>query len=475
MIKIDKKLFEYVICKKSMFDAEYLSSIVDHYNPLYFDNEDVRCVLSIIVDFFGKHNKIPNITEIKLLLIDDTQKEHIKNVLNIFKTIDDAKDFNDDELIENTEQFLRERAVYMALLRTTENLSNANIIDTSAILETFNQACTISLVDDIGFDYFERIDDHCNDLNKPNNVIPIMWNYIDERIGGGVQAEGKALYVFTGFTNVGKSIFLGNIAMNIVKQNKTVLLVSLEMSEQMYSKRISSSISQIPYSIIHEHVDELKTHIMTFKDNHNAKLIIKEFPTKQVTVNHLNSYISKLIKRGIKPDVLIVDYVNLFKSNKKNVGLYDEVKDIAEQLRGTTYKFKCPCITASQLGRSAAGVSEPGMEKTSESIGLPFTADAQFSIWSEDGDKEAGLIHVGIQKNRFGPNFGHTTLDIVYETLTIKERPLFTTMTNATVKSSNSTIDDIARSMGASKTPAPPINIDKPALISKDKPEGFPF
>jgi|688.fasta_scaffold180077_2 replicative DNA helicase len=474
MIKLDKKLFEYVICKNAMFDAEYLSSIVDHYNPLYFDNEDVRCILSIIVDFFGKHNKIPNMTEIKVLLTDDTQKEHIRSLLAILKTIDDAKDYNGDELIENTEQFLRERAVYMALLRTTENLSNSNIIDTSAILETFNQACTISLVDDLGFDYFERVDDHLNDLNKPNNVIPIGWSFIDERIGGGIQAEGKALYVFTGFTNVGKSIFLGNIAMNIVKQNKVVLLISLEMSEQMYSKRISSSISQIPYSIIHEHVDELKTHIMTFKDNHNAKLIIKEFPTKGVTVNHLNSYISKLIKRGIKPDVLVVDYVNLFKSNKKNVGLYDEVKDIAEQLRGTTYKFKCPCITASQLGRSAAGVSEPGMEKTSESIGLPFTADAQFSIWSEEGDKQAGLIHLGIQKNRFGVNFGHTTLDIVYETLTIKERPIFTTMTNATVKSSDDTIDDIQKALSASKTPIP---AKAPTSVSTDPtdPLGLPY
>jgi hypothetical protein len=171
---------------------------------------------------------------------------------------------------------------------------------------------------------------------------------------------------------------------------------------------------------------------------------------------------------------LVVDYVNLFKSNKKNVGLYDEVKDIAEQLRGTTYKFKCPCITASQLGRSAAGVSEPGMEKTSESIGLPFTADAQFSIWSEEGDKQAGLIHLGIQKNRFGVNFGHTTLDIVYETLTIKERPIFTTMTNATVKSSDDTIDDIQKALSASKTPIP---AKAPTSVSTDPtdPLGLPY
>jgi replicative DNA helicase len=452
MAKIDKKFFEYIICYNAINDLQYLSSIVDHFNSKYFDNEDVRTVLTIVVEFFNKHHKKPNLTEIKILLTDETQLNHFKNILQIFKTVD--KEYTEEALYENTEQFLRERAVFYALLDTTDFINKTEKIDTSDILDKFNQACTISLVDDIGFDYFENIDKHCENLKKPNNVIPIGWKWLDERIGGGVSAEGKSLYVFTGFTNVGKSIFLGNIAINLIKQNKIVLLVSLEMSEDMYAKRISSTISQLPYSSIHQHVDELKADIIQFKNQHNSKLIIKEFPTKGITVNHLNSFISKLIKKGIKPDVLIVDYLNLFKGSKKNAGLYDEVKDIAEQLRATTYKFNMPCISASQLGRSAAGVSEPGMEKTSESIGLSFTADVQCSIWSEEGDKQAGIIHMGIQKNRFGVNYGYTTLRIKYDTLTLEEMPQFTSLSNNDLKSSDDALNDLNKKF-SNGDPAP--------------------
>ena len=430
-----------------MYDAQYLSAITDYYNPSYIDNEDIKLILNIVVEFFNKHNKTPNLTEIKVHLTDEGQQAQFKNVLQTFKTLD--SEYNEDELYANTEQFLRERAVFYALLNTTETLSKTDVVDTEEILQRFDQACTISLVDDLGFDYLERIKDHCEDLRKPNRVIPIGWKWLDDLIGGGLDAEGKAIYVFTGFTNVGKSIFLGNIALNIIKQDKVVLLVSLEMSEKMYAKRMSSSISQLPFSTLHEHTDELDKNLTTFKDAHGtAKLIIKEFPTKGVTINHLNSFISKLIKKGIKPDVIVVDYLNLFKGSKKGAGLYDEVKDIAEQLRGTTYRFNMPCVTASQLGRSAAGVSEPGMEKTSESIGTSFTADVQCSIWSEDGDKAVGQIHLGMQKNRFGQNYGSTTLSIKYETLTLTEKPQFTTLTNTDLKQSDDFLTDFNKQIG---------------------------
>jgi hypothetical protein len=124
----------------------------------------------------------------------------------------------------------------------------------------------------------------------------------------------------------------------------------------------------------------------------------------------------------------VVDYLNLMKNAHKTSGLYEDVKEISEQLRALTYRFRLPCITASQLNRKGAGLADPGMETTSESIGLSFTADCQFSIWSDESDKAQGLIHLGIQKNRFGLNSGSITLKIDYKTLTITE-PLITPTT----------------------------------------------
>jgi replicative DNA helicase len=228
--------------------------------------------------------------------------------------------------------------------------------------------------------------------------------------------------VFCGATNVGKSIFLGNIATNILKQQKTVLLISLEMSESVYTKRISTQISQIPMNEISTHVQSLKSILQDYKtQNNKSKLIVKEFPPKSITVNHLKSYINKLKRKNIKPDVIIIDYVNLLSPVDNKLNSYEGIKQITEGLRALSYTFECPVVSATQINRSGYDTSKPGLETTSESMGLSHTVDAQFSIWTEEGDNELGIIHLGIMKNRFGPRDVATTLEINYPTLTLIE------------------------------------------------------
>jgi len=436
--KLNAQYFEYVIGYHCLTQSDYLASIIDYYDPIYFQNNDVRCILDIIVQFFQQRNMLPSLPEIKTLLKNKTEEEYLISFLKFIKTEQLADKFNPDELYQNTEQFLRERAVYQALLTTTETLSRKNAaVETNEIFEKFQHACNISLIDNLGVDYFESVNELCDKFITPSNTISTGWKWLDEKIGGGWQAEGKSLYVFTGFTNVGKSIFLGNVATNILKQcNKTVLLVTLEMPESMYAKRLTSNITNIPLNEIITDIQTTKESILSFKNLWNSKLIIKEFPTKSMTINHLRSYIEKLEKRGIKIDALVVDYLNLMKSTHRSDSLYEGVKDIAEQLRALTYRFNMPCITASQLNRKGAGVAEPGMETTSESIGLSFTADCQFSIWSDESSRAQGLIYLGIQKNRFGLNSGSITLKIDYKTLIITEPPIAPTiLTNQNIAS----------------------------------------
>jgi replicative DNA helicase len=415
--KFDSNFFEFIICQNCLKDPSYIASIIDYYNPIYFNNPDIRTITSKIIPFFQKRNTIPTFTEIKVMLITEEEKQSFLNVLTALKDLNEK--YNIDELYENTEQFLRERAVYNALLQTTKELSDKNI-DTTKILDTFNSACNISLIDKLGLDFFEQINEIANEITQPNNVISTGWKWLDERIGGGWQTNGRALYVFTGFTNVGKSIFLGNIAINALKQNKTVVLITLEMPETMYAKRICSNITKVPFDTLSTSIDEMKASLYTFKNEYQSKLIIKEFPTKSMTIHHMNSFVQKLIKKGIKPDLLIVDYLNLMKGRKSS-GLYEEIKETSEQLRASTYTFKIPCITATQLNRKGAGKEDPGMETISESIGVSFTADVQMSIWSDPAERTIGITHLGIQKNRFGPNFGSTPLKIDYSTLSLEE------------------------------------------------------
>jgi replicative DNA helicase len=418
-IEFDYDLFEKVIVYNCFMDSSYFETIYEHLNSSFFSNEKNKTVINILCDFYRNNKKIPNSTELKLNVLDENKRKDLKDVLTGFKDIE--KKYNKELLLQNTEKFLKEKAVFNTVLKTSLNIQSGDI-NTSDILKSFEKACSISLIDNNGFDYLEKIDEHCVELQKVFKYIPSGWKWLDERIGGGFLATGKALYVFYGVTNVGKSIFLGNIATNILNQNKTVLLISMEMSEQVYAKRISAQLSQIPMNNLATEVVLLKDKLNSYKVKHkNSKLIIKEFPPKTVSALHLKTYIEKLINSGIKPDVIVLDYLNLMAPNEKGLSSYEAVKQTTEQVRAMSYQFECPIITATQTNRSGYNEVNPGLETTSESMGLSHTADAQFSIWTEKEDIELGIIHLGITKNRFGPRDCHTVLEIDYPTLTLKD------------------------------------------------------
>ena len=192
------------------------------------------------------------------------------------------------------------------------------------------------------------------------------------------------------------------------------------MSEMMYARRLSSSITSIPLSHLKAESDNLRQLITQIAQGKKSKIIIKEFPPSTLTPHQLKSYVKKLIQRGIKPDAIVLDYLNLLHSPLGN-NSYERVLYAAQQTRALSYELNCPIISATQLNRSGYNVDNPGLETISESIGLATTSDAIISIWQKDEDKELGIINIGMSKNRFGPNFGSIALKIDYNTLQITE------------------------------------------------------
>jgi replicative DNA helicase len=418
-LSIDLALFEKLIIYNALMDSTYLECIIEHAKPSYFEDKNIKAIFESLCEYFSTYSKIPNTTELKLHITDPDKRNSLKQVVLSFQDID--KSYDKDVLLINTERFFREKAVLNTILKTSVNVQSGEV-DTHKILTDFEKACNISLIESWGFDYLENVDKHCEEIQKVFKVIPSGWKWLDEKIGGGFLSDGKAMYVFYGVTNVGKSIFLGNIATNILNQDKTVLLISLEMSEQIYSKRISSQISQIAMNDLAVHTTPLKEKLSIYKNKHpNAKLIVKEFPPKSVTPLQIKSYIERLRRKGIKPDAIVLDYLNLIAPPERGQNSYEAVKQIAEQVRALSYFFNCPIITATQANRTAYDQKNPGLETTSESMGLSHTADAQFSIWTEEEDFELGIIHLGITKNRFGPRECHTVLEIDYPTLTLRD------------------------------------------------------
>jgi replicative DNA helicase len=418
MQKLDLDFFENVILYKSLTDDTYLASIIDNLKPIYFKNKDIKSIFELIKDFYEKRGTRPTITEIKSLLVSEELKNSFKSAVNLIKDFD--KNLNSDELNANTEAFLKEKGVYHTMLEVVDDI-NKNNVDTSKILHKFEKACNISLATNIGLDLLEDVSVIVNDLNSEEKYISSKWKWLDKKLGGGFLEKGKALYVFAGETNIGKSIFLGNAAINMASQGKTVLLVSLEMPEIIYAKRLCTNITKIPFHQLKAESSTLFQQLTEYKnETPDAKIIVKEFPPSTITCNHLKAFLKKITSSGVKIDALVLDYINLLHSTLGN-NTYERVKHITEQLRALSYVFNIPIISATQLNRSGYDISDPGLNTLSESMGLGHTADVILSIWQEDTDKELGVIKMGLMKNRFGENFGHCNMKIDYSTLTLTE------------------------------------------------------
>jgi replicative DNA helicase len=414
--KLDLDFYENVILLNSLKNQEYLSSIVEFLKPDFFNDKDIKIIFSSISEFFRERGVTPTHTEIKARLVTEDEKSAFNNIVNKLKQLD--KEYEKQELLSNTERFLKERCLQKAIIDTAEKFSKGGV-DVSEVLQEFERANAITLSESMGHWYFENIDNHIKDLCTIYNPIPLGWKFIDERLEGGLYP--KTLTCILGQVNVGKSVFLGNIATNLVMQNRNVLLISLEMSEFMYSKRISSQLTQIPHNQLKTYTDELKESVEHIRSKLEGKLVIKEYPPKSINCRHIDAYITKLTQRNFRPEVVVIDYINLIKPMSKNLNSYESVKEVSEHLRALSFKYNIPIVTASQLKRDAFNTSNPGMEGVSESIGLANTCDVMCSIWQEDEDKELGVIHMGLIKNRFGPNFGSCAFRLKYDTLTLSE------------------------------------------------------
>jgi replicative DNA helicase len=414
--KLDLDFFETILLYNALCDQEYLSSIISYIEPSHFADKNIGKIINKICQFFAERGNVPTLTEIAAKLTSDEDKKALSDIKPKLNLVQGP--FNKEELIVNTEKFLKERFVYKTVLNIAEKFTDQTF-SLEEVLVDFEKAYNITLKENLGHWYFEDVDKHIKELTTTYNPIPTSWKFFDEKTEGGLFP--KTLTVFAGQVNVGKSIVLGNIATNMLLANKNVLLVSLEMSEFMYAKRISAQLTQIPHNDLKTFTGELKEQINHIKRNLNSKLVIKEYPPKTVTVRHIDSFITKLKHKGFNPDIVVIDYINLIHPVGKNLNSYESVKEIAEHLRALAFKYNIPIVSATQLNRGSFNTASPGMEGISESIGLAATCDVICSLWQEEEDRELGIINMGMQKNRFGPNFGSAAFKCNYNTLTLKE------------------------------------------------------
>lgn len=415
-MKLDYDYFEKIIAYKAITDAVYLTAIADFIRPEFFEDKNIATYFKIVNEFYDKRQKLPTFTEIKTYLVNEPLRKGFKKLVEGFRELE--SNIDEAELYQNTEQFLRERSALQTMIETADAMSNGSI-DPMEIYSKFETCCSINLVTDVGLELYRDINKLIDNILKVDAVIPSKWPWLDNAIGGGFRADGKALYVFAGQANIGKSIFLGNVAANIAEQGKNVLVISLEMSEMVYAERISSSVTKIPMKDFKYNAPLLREALQE-QGKKSGKIFIKEFPPSTMTPKQIAAFIKKLKDSGEQIDAVVIDYVNLLHSTFGS-NSYERIKHICEQVRAMSYIFACPFISATQLNRGGYDTENPGMDNLSESIGLAATADVILSIFQNEEDMELGIIRLGMMKNRYGPRGMTQAMIIEYTTLSIEQ------------------------------------------------------
>jgi len=374
----------------------------------YFSDRTDRIVFEEIQKFVEKYNALPNHTSIEVEMSSrkDLNEEDYKRVLSVLKSLKSDDDVNFEWLVETTEQFCKDKAVYNAIvagIKIIEGKDNERGVDSLPSILT--DALAVGFDNRVGHDYLVDADSRFEFYHKIEEKIPFDLDFFNRITKGGLPT--KTLNIALAGTGVGKSLFMCHMAANCLSQNRSVLYITLEMAEERIAERIDANLMNITIDDLH---DLPKTMYDTKMDkiikNTKGNLVIKEYPTASAHSNHFRGLIKELaIKKSFKPDIIFIDYLNIcassrFKANG-NVNSYMYIKAIAEELRGLAVETNVPIMSATQTTRSGFSNSDIGLEDTSESFGLPATADLMFALISNEELDAVNQIAVKQLKNRY--------------------------------------------------------------------------
>ena len=399
---------EQTILTNLIYNEQYTRKVLPFIKGDYFSDRTERTVFEEIQKFVDKYNDLPNrnALEVELDSRNDLNEDDYKRVLSVVKTLEEDDNANFDWLVETTEDFCKDKAVYNAIvdgIKIIDGKDKERGVDSLPSILT--EALAVGFDNRVGHDYLCDADSRFEFYHKVEDKIPFDLDFFNRITKGGLPQ--KTLNIALAGTGVGKSLFMCHMAANCLSQNRSVLYITLEMAEERIAERIDANLMNISIDDLHELPKQMyddKMKAITQKTT--GQLIIKEYPTASAHSNHFRGLIKELaIKRSFKPDIIFIDYLNIcassrFKANG-NVNSYMYIKAIAEELRGLAVETNVPIMSATQTTRSGFSNSDVGLEDTSESFGLPATADLMFALISNEELDELNQIAVKQLKNRY--------------------------------------------------------------------------
>ena len=422
LIEFSPETAEMIVCKQLVDPAsmDYVNFISEHFKKDWLGGggRARKDVYTLASAYWKKYEKIPSSDTMQALFkskkfdpVDenDDRRQEVADEYDRIMSFDTSK-FDKEMMTETIKKYIKSKAIYFAVFDNADKILSKG--EVGGLLEQFEGIVKLDLATDLGIEYFENFSNHCNELQKRNTCTPFGFPELDRVTAGGIPNDDTCLIIIMGSPGLGKSQFMMNIAANWVKMNKKVLMISLEMSEMMYSKRMDGIFTDLNINRLHENIETLQHRVNGMKAGlPKAMLRIKEFPTGTFTPAMLKQYLKKLEDdKNFVPDIVFVDYLNIMKPNGNNsaLSLYEKCARISEELRAISCERKIPIVSAVQQNRSNGMYSGENVELSDvgESAGISATADALFALFRLDGDFEADQINLKILKNRLGGNVG---------------------------------------------------------------------
>ena len=398
---------EILILRNLIYNEEYLRKVVPFIKADYFEDPHQKIVFEEVLNFVQEYNQ-PATKEVLCIEVEKRQDINDTTFNEITKLISYLEDVPTDFewLVDTTEKWCRDRAIYLALM---ESIALADGKDEKkgrdAIPSILSNALAVSFDTHIGHDYLQDYEARYETYHRKEEKISFDLEYLNKITKGGL--PNKTLNIALAGTGVGKSLFMCHVASSVLLQGKNVLYITLEMAEERIAERIDANLLNVP---IQEIVDLPKVMFENKVTNLSKKtqgtLIIKEYPTASAHSGHFKSLLNELaLKKSFRPDIIFIDYLNICASERYRgnnaVNSYSYIKAIAEELRGLAVEANVPIVSATQTTRSGYGSSDVELTDTSESFGLPATADLMFALISTDDLEGLGQIMVKQLKNRY--------------------------------------------------------------------------
>jgi len=388
-------------------NEDYCRRVIPYLRKEYFEGIH-KNVFDLIVKFVGQHNKLPTSKILHLELKKVNAPEEILNSCSrLIDEIESKSDIDTEYLIQESEKWCKERSVYNAIMESIQIIDGKDKERSEgAIPEILSSALGTSFDQAIGHDYIDNSEDRFAFYNTKEDRISFDLDYFNKITKGGL--PNKTLNIALAGTGVGKSLFMCHCAASVLSQGKNVLYITMEMAEERIAERIDANLMDLPV----EQLQSLPKQVFDGKISKIAKgsigkLIIKEYPTGAAHTGHFRALLNELkLKKNFCPDIIYVDYLNICASSRMrglggSINSYSYIKAIAEELRGLAVEFNVPIVSATQTTRSGFSNTDLGLEDTSESFGLPATADLMFALISTEELEDLGQMLVKQLKNRY--------------------------------------------------------------------------